>query len=273
MMQYRNINNINDLIQNLDSLKNCYIYRGQANAEWPLQSSLERTISSSWSHENVNKFEDFSLKQFKSKFRIYDKENSCPISKLSWLSAMQHYGVPTRLLDFTSSPYVALYFALESYNPYLEKDIAIFALNHEEYLTKSLDQIKKNNGDFRYTLDDLSEHQDIIFDQFVDLRSHNIIWITEPEILNVRLDRQAGSFLMSGNRELKIEEALNLDIYKNCSSIKFVISHSLYREIFALLRKMNLNSKSLYGDLEGLSRSIRMEMQVYAFSSLCSSKK
>nr|WP_199897410.1 FRG domain-containing protein [Acetobacter persici] len=269
MMQCRNIDNINDLIQSLDSLENCYIYRGQANAEWPLQSSLERTISSSWSHENVKKFEDFSLKQFKSKFRIYDKENSCPTSKLSWLSAMQHYGVPTRLLDFTSSPYVALYFALESYNPYLGKDISIFAINYEDYLTKSLAHIKKYNSDFKYSLDDLSEKQDLIFDDFVDLRSHNIIWITEPEILNVRLDRQAGSFLMSGNREIKIEDALNLDIYETCSFIKFIIPHSLYREIFALLRKMNLNSKSLYGDLDGLSRSIRMEMQVYAFSSAC----
>ncbi|WP_086639158.1 FRG domain-containing protein [Acetobacter okinawensis] len=267
MMLCHNIDNLNDLIVRLDCFGNGYIYRGQADSEWKLQSALERAISLSWSHENVKKFEDFSLNQFKSKFSIYDRENTRPASKLSWLSAMQHYGIPTRLLDFTASPYVALYFALENYNPYLKKDISVFAINYDQFRQKSFEYIKKNNNDFNFSIDNLLENQDQIFDKFVDLRSHNIVWITEPEILNVRLDRQAGSFLMSGNRDLRIEDALNLELYKNCSFEKLIISHSLYREIFALLRKMNLNSKSLYGDLDGLARSIRMEMQVYAYSS------
>lgn len=46
--------------------------------------------------------------------------------------------------------------------------------------------------------------------------------------------------------------------------IKFHVDHRLYASLFALLRKMNINSKSLYGDLGGLARSIKMQMQVYS---------
>ncbi len=46
---------------------------------------------------------------------------------------------------------------------------------------------------------------------------------------------------------------------------KFEIARCLYESIFALLRKMNITSKSLYGDLDGLARAVKMEMQVYAF--------
>src|SRR5580704_15740200 len=50
--------------------------------------------------------------------------------KLSWLAAMQHYGAPTRLLDFTYSPYVALYFALRNRNDNeAESDAEVWAIN------------------------------------------------------------------------------------------------------------------------------------------------
>lgn len=265
-MDIHKISNIPTLLHELDILDNNYIFRGHANADWPLQSSLERTIGGAWSEGRVQQFEDLSLMKFKSKFSIYNRENTKPSSKLSWLSAMQHYGLPTRFLDFTSSPYVALYFAMENYDPYLNKDLSIFALNYEDFLIESIDYIKSRDSKFHYEYNSIHVDQDKIFDDIVDRFSYDIIWITEPEILNVRLDRQAGSFLMSGNRNLKIETALNLDIYKKCRLKKFIISKNLYREIFALLRKMNLDSKSLYGDLDGLARSIKMEMQVYAFS-------
>ena len=264
MMTEIKINNINQLVAEINSLENHYIYRGQANAEWKLCSALERIIGDYWNAEKVKYFEDFSLKSFKPKFHLYNVENYTPSSKLSWLATMQHYGIPTRLLDFSESPYVALYFALESFNYCADNNLALYAVDYKSVLDNSIKYIKCHNTNYKKSKLDIYGEQDDIFDEFIDPISHDIIWITEPTLLNTRIDRQAGCFLLSGNRSKKIEEVLFSELYKETKIFKFVIPSSLAGGIFALLRKINLTSKQLYGDLDGLARSIRMTMQVYA---------
>lgn len=263
-MKLLTIDSMADLIDFINRLPNNYFYRGQADASWKLQSSLERVVGDDWTADKARKFEEFSIDKFQSKFHLYDRENVQPDSKLAWLSVMQHYGVPTRLLDFTESPYVALYFALEASAPSRKCDMALYAIDYSAVMEKSLDHIRSVDGAFGETRSTLKGRQDIIFEQIVDRFSYDIAWIGEPKILNARLDRQAGSFLLSGNRGLRIEDVLYSAKYENVENYKIVICGSLIEGVFALLRKMNITSKSLYGDLDGLARSIRMEMQIYA---------
>jgi hypothetical protein len=266
-MDERRITDMGELIRQLNELPNHYIFRGQANADWGLQSSLERTIGEAWSKENAKRFEDFSLLQFQSKFHLYDHENTSPDTKLAWLSIMQHYGVPTRLVDFTESPYVAMYFALESYAPHSKNDFSIYAIDYTATMEHSLAAIKERDSTFSETRDSLHRKRDRVFEDIVDRFFYDILWITEPKQMNTRLDRQAGSFLLSGNAGKKIEAILEANTYRDVSMIKFRVDHSLYSPAFALLRKVNITSKSLYGNLDGLARAIRMEMQVHAAKS------
>ncbi len=258
------ITSIDALIRAVNDLPNSFFFRGQANSDWKLQSSLERVIGDQWSTELAQKFEDFSLKQFRSKFHLYDHENISPTSKLAWLSIMQHYGVPTRLIDFTESPYVALYFALEAYNIQSGKNLALYALDYSAILEKSISYIRSKDSGFQETRFSVHEKQDAIFDNVVDRFSYDIAWIGEPTQLNARLDRQSGSFLVSGNRGLRVEDVLSSSLYADAPMFKYVIPSDLVRGVYALLRKMNINSKSLYGDLDGLARWIRMELQIYS---------
>jgi hypothetical protein len=264
MMNEIQIESVEELIRRINDLPTHFFYRGHADATWALQSSLERMLGAGWSNEQAQLFEENSISQFQSKFHLYDKENIEPDSKLAWLSIMQHYGVPTRLLDFTESPYVALYFALEAYNPQSGADFAIFALDYTAIMDRSIAFIASKDVEFKETRSSVYKKQDEIFETIVDRFAYDIAWITEPRKLNARLDRQTGSFLLSGDRGLRIADVLASTQYTDVPMSKFIVPACLYTGLFALLRKMNITSKSLYGDLDGLARSIRMHMQAYS---------
>lgn len=257
------VSDINELMHELNSLPNNFVFRGQADARWNLQSTLERVLGDKWSAEYARKFEDYSLDVFKSKYHIYSGAEHIPKSKLSWLSVMQHYGVPTRLIDFTTSPYVALYFALETYSPLSCNDISIYAFDYTNLMDLSVEFIKSRDKGFSENRRSLQGKQDQIFDEVVDRYSYDIAWITEPVELNARIDRQAGTFLISGNLEKTIESIVNSELYFSTKMVKFIVPSGLYEGLFVALRKMNINSKSIYGDLAGLAKSIKMELYAY----------
>ena len=132
MLKRVDIKDITQLMQVLNSYGTSVFFRGHADANWKLESSLERVLGKSWSAEKARRYEDYSIRTFKSKFHLYDRENITPTTKLEWMSLMQHYGVPTRLLDFTESPYVALYFALEAYDYNTANDLSVIAVDWVE---------------------------------------------------------------------------------------------------------------------------------------------
>ena len=264
MIKEIKIKDSDQLIHSLNVLPNNYIYRGHADSIWNLESTLERTLGVNWTSEMAGKSEDHYLNLFKSKYHIYNDNEHEPKSKLAWLSVMQHYGAPTRLIDFTESPYIALYFALEAYNPLLQRDLAIYAIDYTSIMDASLTYISKRDPEFNKERADIVGIQDQLFDDFVDRFSYEVVWITEPLELNARIDRQSGTFLISGDKERKIEDLLSLDMYEDVNILKYIVPHSMYEQIYALLRKMNINAKTIYGDLGGLAKSIKMDMQVYA---------
>lgn len=260
------INKPEDLIKTINDLTNGFVFRGQSDASWALTSSLERILEPVWDESDFDfkKFEDFSINQFSGKFHLYADYAISLESKFEKLALMQHYGAPTRLVDFTQSPYLALYFALESYNPLAKKDFSLYAIDGTALMRCSLEALKKFDNTFKYDLNSLEYAKDQIFDEIVDRFKVDSLWLSEPKIINKRLDRQAGTFLVSIDRSKRIEDAISNPIYKSVSITKYIIDSSLYESVYVLLRKASITSKSVYGDLEGLGRSVRMELVAYA---------
>ncbi|REG50881.1 FRG domain-containing protein [Paraburkholderia sp. BL6669N2] len=253
-----------ELGQRLNCLPNNYVFRGQANANWGLQSSLERVLGNAWNVEKARMFEAHALNSFKSKYHNYCGGEHRPASKLSWLSIMQHYGGPTRLIDFTTSPYIALFFALETYNPQTPNDFSIFYIDYNSLMQKSIDFVSSKDNKFRETRLSINERQDEIFGDVVDRYTYDVAWISEPNESNARIDRQNGTFLISGSLERRMDEILSLDLYAGVDMMKLRIPPSAFEGAYVALRKMGINAKMIYGDLAGLSKSIRMELLAYA---------
>lgn len=193
MIVEKSVTSMEELAHELNALPNHYIFRGQANARWGLQSSLERLLGHSWAIDRARTSEDYALRSFKSKYRIYAGNEHQPQSKLSWLSAMQHYGAPTRLIDFTTSPYIALYFALETYNPSSGNSFSLFYIDYSTLMEQSIKYIGSRDKEFKETRLTMSEKQDEIFEKVIDRYTYDVAWVSESAESNARIDRQAHS--------------------------------------------------------------------------------
>jgi FRG domain len=105
---------------------NCqtYIYRGQADARWHLESTLDRIESEFPRKKNFGDSSpdyfscppvgrDTHLKRFKQVVRGQRASHPPPLEEDQWWTLAQHHGLATPMMDWTYSPFVALYFAFE----------------------------------------------------------------------------------------------------------------------------------------------------------------
>src|SRR6266852_2318631 len=86
-----------------------WVFRGHRDARWPVCTKFERVCAnigrSKWSA-----VERHALRQFQRRLHQYATVIPDLDDTLEWLALMQHHGAPTRLLDWTRSPFVAVYF-------------------------------------------------------------------------------------------------------------------------------------------------------------------
>ena len=120
------------------------IYRGHADRRWELKPSIGRHYSGGWS--DVLKFEIKSLDTFKKKSIPFLKYR--PNSDIEWLCLMQHHGCATRLLDFTSNPLIALFFASDPVE-YVDGEV-IIAEYGRTYENVSDDNLFNRANNFAY---------------------------------------------------------------------------------------------------------------------------
>lgn len=230
-----------------------WAFRGQQEAGWPLLSSLSRYLNAyipdrkSWRSR-----EERAIRIFQRKAHNYLTDPSVLNNPLRCLALMQHHGAPTRLLDFTKSPFVAAFFALER----AIGDAAVYALNTPRLwvaIPRSQPEMGRNSIDPRRPGN---------FARIFLSNRNAIIWTGEPEEMDRRLVAQSGTLVVPGMLDKPLDEILQNYDQPAAVLKKIVLPFSVREEAMKALYRMNITNATLFPDLDGLARSINMELEI-----------
>lgn len=179
-----------------------------------------------------------------------------PAEHLELLFLMQHYGIPTRLLDWTENPFIALFFALENARqerPGEEKEATVWLLDPIRLNTIAYSNIENSNrvyGAYARELGGYQPSQD----------SKRVSMLLPLAIHGVRNSQrivaQRGSFTIFGRDTTAIDQSPKLSGPEGV--IKQVrVAAGAKKEMFEDLFNIGVADSVVYPDLDGLGREIR----------------
>lgn len=225
-------------------------YRGLSSSAHGLETSLSRLRGRSSAE-----LEGHLLRNF----RKYAHRDAAPGDSVwNWLSLAQHHGLPTRLLDWTFSPYVALHFATSDPRSYSVPG-AIWCVDYvaaHRALPDGLRDEVKDVGFGLFTTEILDAAAPTLeeFDRFHDEHGDPLPVFFEPPSLDERIINQSAVFSTMTSPRVSIGQWLE-EHPEVCR--KVVIPAELKWAIRNHLDQANVTERVLFPGLDGLSRWLR----------------
>lgn len=221
-------------------------WRGQRAYEWDLRPSIFRKSNDGYEEQS-------GILRFQQK-AVSRHSDIPPMSDMSaWLFLMQHYRLPTRLLDWTEAPLVAAYFGCEVDECHrchpeciADADGALFALS--PYLLNRF-QIKRNE----LLMPEEKEALDAMAPAFNDGKAEaSHVVAVRPSEVDIRLMVQLSVFTLNGF-DTSIDGLEKSDDF----TIKYKIPASVKSELISKLKQLGVRLSNIFPDLEHLAEEIR----------------
>lgn len=265
-----------------------FVFRGMSDISWSLLPGIFRKYPEKQTSTKIagasysGKIYSVNEYEILSHFR---KEASGLLSHISpkddftWLQYAQHYGVPTRLLDFTANPLVAMYFCCQSES---ETDGVVWIINTITFERWSTDEMICGDMGPDYT------REEIITSIMREMRGEfdwgevdgeprkkkkrPILFI--PPYIDQRMNAQSSRFLLWGNNQSPLEAMIEpdnkmqlfpgvrFDVQGDQRFLaKITISSQCKHSIMRELDLLNINEKSIFPGLDGIGKYINKYYQ------------
>ncbi|NMO16893.1 FRG domain-containing protein [Pyxidicoccus fallax] len=172
-----------------------------------------------------------------------------------WLALAQHHGLPTRLLDWTFSPYVALHFLTED-TDLANQDGVVWCVDYRvtnRLLPRPLKTQLQREGADVFTAEMLTQVAGDL-STFDRLAKHPFVLFFEPPSLDARIINQFALFSVMNGPALRLDEFLE-DQEKGVR--RLIVPASLKWEVRDKLDQANVTERVLFPGLDGLSRWLR----------------
>jgi hypothetical protein len=229
----------------LQRFRSPFAFRGLGRADLSLSSALHRLAQG---RVDARRLEQALLRNFR---KYGHSEASGADSIWHWLALGQHRGLPTRLLDWTYSPLVALHFATEHPDDF-GHDGVVWCVNFVEankLLPSPLKQLLEHEASDTFTVEMLHSFPNL---RAIDtLAANPFVLFVEPPALDSRIVHQLALFSMVSSAEAQLNDWLrdNPTLYR-----KVPVPSALKREIRDKLDQANVNERVLFPGLDGLTR-------------------
>ena len=215
-------------------------FRGHPKIEAALDTTLARLAPEAERHLLRN-------------FRKFARASAVPGDSVwNWLALAQHHGLPTRLLDWTFSPYVALHFATADPRKYVE-DAVVWCLDYvaaHETLPASLRRILDEESADVFTTEML-ERAAPTLERFDRLARRHFLVFMDPPSLDQRIVNQFALFSLLSGAGLALEHWIR---DRPAVARRIVIPSKLLWEVRDKLDQANVTERVLFPGLDGLSR-------------------
>lgn len=232
----------------LGRFRSDFAFRGLARPAGELQTGLARLGG------NYAELEGHLLRNF----RKYAAHGVVPSDTVwNWLALAQHHGLPTRLLDWTFSPYVALHFVTANLKHFDEDGVVwcVDFMRAKEFLPERLAAILREEGANVFTADMLDQAAPSLR-EFDRLATEPFPVFFEPPSLDERIVNQFALFSLLSHPNAVFADWLeeHPDLAR-----RIVIPHRIKWEVRDKLDQANVTERVLFPGLDGLSRWLKRQ--------------
>ena len=224
-----------------------FMWRGQAKAGWPITAPLYRFFCEQRIPDNLwAEYEQNAVRSFAEGLRQHYPDTAEKLKyHMDLLVLMQHYGCPTRLLDWTRSPYIALLFAL----PAPTESGVVYGLN----LTKYQEVVLTHVSEYYHATDLMRYLPDRILKMMKDDPVLNLPIPVLPTYITEREREQQAIVLLDTKLAAGMDEAI--DEAAPDAICRIVLDPSIAPIARRRLSFMNVDATHLFPGVSGIARS------------------